>query len=354
MTQTPLAGTGSAAAARTLHASAPQFAGGLREVGPGTWAWLQPNGSWGEANAGLVVGNGASALIDTLWDQRLARSMLDAMAPLVADAPIRLVVNTHSDGDHWWGNSEAPAAAEIVTPHASLAQMRKEQTPAALARLHRVSAASGILPGRLGALGRYTGAMLAPFAFTDVELRFPNRAFSGRQTEHVGGHELRLIEVGPAHTPGDSIVHVPHAGVVFAADMLFIGSTPVMWQGPLSNWLTALDTLLSLDVDTFVPGHGPVCGRAEVQQLRAYWEWLDAGVAAQHAAGASAPAAARALTRDPEFARYRDWQHPERMLISITTVLRALSGKGPVAETPAARARLFAQVAALGRELASR
>lgn len=28
---------------------------GLTEVGPGVHAWLQPNGAWGESNAGLIV-----------------------------------------------------------------------------------------------------------------------------------------------------------------------------------------------------------------------------------------------------------------------------------------------------------
>lgn len=40
-----------------------------------------------------------------------------------------------------------------------------------------------------------------------------------------------------------------------------------MWHGPLENWLTALGTLLALDADTFVPGHGPVGGRAEIEAL---------------------------------------------------------------------------------------
>jgi cyclase len=63
----------------------------------------------GESNAGLVVGDGTSLLVDTLWDPRLTRRMLNAMAALIEGAPIKRLVNTHSDGDHWWGNQEAPA-----------------------------------------------------------------------------------------------------------------------------------------------------------------------------------------------------------------------------------------------------
>lgn len=338
----------------TLQGELPRYERGLREVGAGAWAWLQPNGSWGEANAGLVVGDGVSALIDTLWGPRLAREMLAAMAPQVAEAPIGLVVDTHSDGDHWWGNSEVPTAAEIVTSRASLDAMREEASPGDLARMRRLARLVAHLPGRPGAMGRYVGAMLAPFDFGDVELRLPDRAFAGTATEVVGGRELRLIEVGPAHTAGDLVVHVPDAAVVYAADVLFLGATPIMWAGPLENWIAALD--LGAAADRPVARHVGLGVEREqqVEALRDYWRWLGEAVGAEHARGRSALEAARALTRDGEFARYAGWLCPERMVISVTTVHRALSGEGPVPASPPARARLFAQVARLGRELASR
>ncbi len=61
-----------------------------------------------------------------------------------------------------------------------------------------------------------------------------------------------------------------------------------MWAGPLTNWLSALELLLARDADTFVAGHGPVGRRADVEALRDYWQWLDAGVRRHHAAGRSA------------------------------------------------------------------
>ena len=71
----------------------------------------------GESNAALVAGDGASLPVDTLWDPPLTRRMLAAMAPLLADAPIVTLVNSHSDGDHWWGNQEV-AGAEIAATQA--------------------------------------------------------------------------------------------------------------------------------------------------------------------------------------------------------------------------------------------
>ena len=329
-----------------------RFAGGLREVGPGTYAWMQPNGAWGEANAGLIVGDGASLLLDTLWDETLAQQMLAAMAPYVRAAPIRTVVNTHSDGDHWWGNAAVPADAEILTCAASRAAMEAESSPQELARLARLAGRARRAPGSLGALNRYIADMLSPFDLAGVRLRYPDRTFGERATLDVGGREVRLLVLGPAHTPGDTVAHLPDAGVVFAADLVFVKAIPVMWHGPSAGWLGALDALLELDADVYVPGHGDIAGAGELEAMRRFWVWLRAAAGDRHAAGESPLAASEALVRSAGFDEFRDWECPERILISVAALNREFAGQPPMRVTPLVRARLFRQVAILQQRLA--
>ena len=255
--------------AAPLHPGSSRFEGGLREVGSDVHAWLQPNGLLGESNAGLVIGNGASLLVDTLWDPRLTRRMLAAMAPLLAQAPIETVVNTHSDGDHWWGNQEVESA-DIVASEAAAVAMA-EESPAKMKRFGRLAGAlrlAGSLPvpyprrRDVVAIAAYVSEALAPFAFDEVRLVPPTRTFSGQLDLDIGGRAVSLIAVGPAHSPGDVIVWVPDAQVAIAADILFIGVTPIMWTGPLERWIAALERLLELGAERFVPGHGPICGAA--------------------------------------------------------------------------------------------
>ena len=52
----------------------------LEDLGGGLFAWLQPDGSWGLSNAGLIADEEASLLVDTLYDLPLTKRMLDAMA----------------------------------------------------------------------------------------------------------------------------------------------------------------------------------------------------------------------------------------------------------------------------------
>lgn len=321
-------------------------------MAPRTYAWLQPDGCLGESNAGLVAGDGASLLVDTLWDERLTRRMLDAMAPVVAGAPLKQAFVTHPDGDHWWGNAELPAETEILATASCDRAMRAEAPPRVLAGMAAATRAASALPGRAGALARRGHVQLAPFHWRGVRRRYADRTISDRETLDAGGRAVHVRSLGPAHTASDSIVHVPDVGVVFAADLLFVGVAPVMWHGPVETWLAALETLLSLDAGVYVPGHGPPCGRAEVEELAAYWRWLRDGVRGQRAAGRDAGEAAELLVRSPDHGRWDSWQQPERIAINVATMYRNLDG-GPPEVAPPVRAKLLLRTLALGHELAA-
>jgi glyoxylase-like metal-dependent hydrolase (beta-lactamase superfamily II) len=316
----------------TLFGDRERYPSGLRRVAPGVHAWLQPNGAWGESNAGLIVGTGESLLVDTLWDLPLTRRMLDAMGPLVEGAPIRTLVNTHGDGDHWFGN-ELVGAREIVATNAAAAHEMRAVTPVSMVALRRLGSAlelAGRSPiryparGSVGSSGRFLRGWVAPYEHRDISLTRPTRTFSGRLELDVGGRKVELIEVGPAHTHGDLIVHVPDARVVFAADVAFVGSTPVMWVGPLAGWLRALDTIEALEPEVVVPGHGPVTDLAGLVTLREYWAYLDAAARPRLAAGLAVNAVAREVVSSEDYSAqpFASWECPERAVINVHTLDR--------------------------------
>ena len=127
-------------------------------------------------------------------------------------------------------------------------------------------------PGDVGELFR---SFFGEFDFDGIELEPPTRTFDRRLTSTSVAGRSSSIEVGPAHTAGDTIVHVPDASTVFTGDILFIGGTPIVWAGPLSNWVAACDLMLDLDVDTVVPGHGPVTDNDGIRAVREYLAYVD-------------------------------------------------------------------------------
>ncbi len=90
---------------------------------------------------------------------------------------------------------------------------------------------------------------------------------------------------------------MPDAATIYTGDILFIGGTPIVWAGPLANWIAACDLMLGMDVDTVVPGHGPVTDKAGVTTVRDYLAFVDREATERHAAGVDAFDAARDIGR---------------------------------------------------------
>lgn len=322
-------------ATQTRYGEKPAYPAGLYELAPGVLAWMVPNGSWGEANAGLVVGEGQSLLIDTLWDVQTTQQMLAAMQPYTAQAPIQTLVNTHADGDHFFGNQLLPEA-DSLTSQASLAEMGHTK-PQSMILLERIGKWLCLLPGRRQKqAGHWFQQMAAPYHFEEVVHTPARRTFQGETTLSIGGRQVQLIEVGPAHTRGDLLVYIPGARILFAADILFINSTPVMWAGPPANWLAALDKIDSLEADIIVPGHGPLTDKGGVAQVRAYWQFVEAQVRSRFAAGMGVYEAALDIVRSDAFQQsaFAGWNSPERMLTNVHFTYRHLHGRTNPVKVP--------------------
>jgi cyclase len=288
-----------------------RFTKGLHDIGSGCYAYLQPDGSWGWSNAGLIVDGEANLLVDTLFDLKLTREMLDTMRDAVPAArTIGALVNTHANGDHTFGNQLVKDAEIIATR--STAEEMAERPPSVVADLVRNRKELG--PGAeflYEVMGKH-------FTFDDVVYTPPTRTFEDKLTLNVGDKRVELLHVGPAHTRGDTLVYVPQDRIAFAGDILFVGGHPVIWAGPVGNWLRACDTILGWDVDVVVPGHGPITDKTGVKRFKSYLEYVHGEARKRYDAGLSYFDAACEIALDP----YADWLDPERIVINVASLYR--------------------------------
>lgn len=311
----------------------------LRDLGNDTWAWIAADRTWGFSNAGLIAGGSKALLVDTLFDLALTGEMLAAMrAAVPAAARIDTVVNTHANGDHCWGN-QLLRGAEIIASRQSAAEMVElpPRKVAGLMKAAKVACALGPLrppvSQLLGALGLalpadlftaapFVARIFAPFAFDGIELLPPTRTFDGSLQLSVGERAVELIEVGPAHTSGDIIVHVPADRVVFTGDILFVDAHPIIWAGPASSWIRACERIIDLDPAVVVPGHGPLADLGAVRRIKAYLEQISTAARRLYEQGASEADALAEIARDG----FDGWSERERLAVNIATIYRELRG----------------------------
>ena len=158
----------------------------------------------------------------------------------------------------------------------------------------------------------------------------------------MGGKQVRVVEVGPAHTRGDVVVEVPGEAVVYTGDILFVDGHPIMWEGPVGNWIRACEAICAMRPDVVVPGHGPLTDVAGVVRMRDYLAYIRDEARVRYEAGLSV----REAARDSSLADYASWGDAERIAVNVATLYREFGDPAP----PPGPLDLFGLMAELHRD----
>ncbi|MEC7765034.1 MAG: MBL fold metallo-hydrolase [Pseudomonadota bacterium] len=285
-----------------------EYKKGLHDLGNGCWAYIVPDGSYGWSNAGIIADGGETLLVDTLFDLHCTREMLAEMREKVPGADkIDILVNSHADGDHIYGN-ELVEGARIIASKGTAEDFARFD-PGVMASLMRD-------PSQFGKSGAFVKECFGVFDFEGITLTAPTETFSGRMTVEVGSKTVELIEVGPAHSLGDTLIYVPEDKVLYAADILFSIGTPIAWYGPIQRWIDACDLVLDMEIDVIVAGHGPLATKDDIVKMRNYFVDMTDRVRVLFDAGVPYEEAIYKL----DLGEYAKWRDPERVVVTIRTL----------------------------------
>jgi glyoxylase-like metal-dependent hydrolase (beta-lactamase superfamily II) len=232
-----------------------------QQVSPSAW-FVQGDAALGSpanrnfiSNSGFVVTPAGVVVIDALGSPQLARDLLQVIAKITPQ-PVTHVIVTHYHADHIYGLQEFRKQGARIVAHR-----------AALEYIHSDTAQSRLKASR---------TELAPWIDERTELVVPDQWIDGTTALDVGGQRIVVRPVGPAHTPEDVVVHLPSERVLFAGDLVFRGRIPFVGQADSRQWIAALDTLLEMQAEVVVPGHGAMSttARADLQLTRDYLTYL--------------------------------------------------------------------------------
>ncbi|MDC7789189.1 MBL fold metallo-hydrolase [Rhodoplanes sp. TEM] len=287
----------------------------LQPVGAGAYVWL---GADGESNAGAIDTGDSLLVVDTQQNESLARAFRAALAEQLGK-PVRAVVNTHYHLDHVAGNGVFAGSVPIVA---------HERTAEAFAALLGANGGQGWtvtdLPTKSALCYGETfselvaddpparaeaGRRLSEPGYERITIVPPTHTFSDRFAFHLPEEVVRLCYFGPAHCDGDVVVHLEHARVVFLGDLFFHGRFPWLGDCDLDGWIRVLDCVLSFEIETVIPGHGPPGTLRDLARFRDLLTALRDAVATAIRAGASEEQAARdvRLPRFEKLPRYAEW-----------------------------------------------
>ena len=202
---------------------------------------LKPDVYWvegGGGNSGVVVGDKGVIVIDAKTTPAGGKELLDDIAK-ITPKPVTAVILTHSDGDHVNGLASFPAGITIIA-HAN----NKKEQEAALAAGGRGAPPADRLP-------------------TQVVTK-------NKENLKIDGVKLEVLHWAPAHTSGDLVVYLPGQKIVFTGDIIASQRPDPLIHleknGSSEGWITTTKGIAALDSDQFVPGHGDVQTKADIQK----------------------------------------------------------------------------------------
>jgi glyoxylase-like metal-dependent hydrolase (beta-lactamase superfamily II) len=226
--------------------------------------------------------------------------------------PVRHVIYSHHDFDHAEG--AAVFAGATVWAHENVAKNLDGQLHRlaggyvdknANGRLDRAEAGGGYLAA-FDRLDRNKDGAITP-AEMNQEIVKPSRTYASRQTITLGGRTVELIHPGRNHSDDMTVILFPAERAAFGVDFISPGTTPGVSGDydftPLSEWVASIKAVESLDIDTFLPGHGRPGTKADVSANRQFLEDVAAAVQQGILEGRSADDLKKSLTL-PAYAKW--------------------------------------------------
>lgn len=274
----------------------------LKELAPGVYAYIQAGGpgrnNVSVSDAGVIVGDDGLMVIDSLTAPLHAKAMVAAIRK-VTDKPFRHLINTHHHGDHVNGNQYITGAEIIGHPYCRDEVLKMVAGPTLWQK--REGWADGTEERRI-----------LP----------PTTTIEHKVTYHYGKTVVEVFPMLPAHTYGDLVVYLPQHKILFVGDIGFFYVAPFCQNAHPSNWINVVDQIGRMDVDTIVPGHGPVGGQQHLADMGDYLRLLRTESRRRYDARMSAGKAAA----DIRLGKFENWIGPERIIMDTVRFYAEFAG----------------------------
>jgi cyclase len=247
---------------------------------------------WNDASSNSLVWvtDEGVMVVDSQQHPADARQLL-ALIRKISDKPIKWLVVSHAHGDHFLGNPVfKKEGATIISQRDTRAMMQKYykdeiERRSTYFKMHKLDPA-------------------------EIQVLMPDVTFDSRFTIYMGGKTAELIHLGPGQNPGDTLIHFPHARLLFLGGPFSRRNwSNYSFTPSVEGWIAVLRKAAQFDVDTYIGGHGDVSKREDILEYAQMHTEFVAAVKEGMAKGLTREQLAETVKME----KYKDYRNHHRM-----------------------------------------
>ena len=216
------------------------------------------------ANIGFIVGSKSIAVIDTGGTPEIGERLLKKIKE-TSSLPISHIIITHSHPDHFFGTEAFINDKVKIIGHEKLERALitnfefYKNLQFNLIKEESIKKARLILPNQTVKVGSI-------------------------ETIDIGNREIEIRAWKSGHTDNDLSIFDKQTNF-FWSENIFVNRVPSI-RASVKGWKSNLDEILKMDIDTIIPGHGPLKKKNEaIEPMMNYFDRLIKEVRKFHKTG---------------------------------------------------------------------
>lgn len=251
-------------------------------VAKGVFAAISEPGTGSVGNAAIIDLGDSTLLVDTFTTIQAAEDLKAAAIHLTGKS-VTFVVNTHWHSDHISGNQVFTPEAQIISTSmtremmATFVKERLDEFKSGPETVYQMLAEAEEklhqepneklrkeMQWEIASERAYMEML------PDLENTLPTITFEQKMTIHGRNRIVQLLSYGGGHTQSDTFVYLPEEKIAIMGDLVLSKHHPVLFSANPEEWVTILERVEQLEIETIVPGHGEVCSINELQEVKGY------------------------------------------------------------------------------------
>jgi len=217
-------------------------------------------------NAGFIVTSDGVVVVDSGWTVDSALTILGYAKAASRGKSVKYLIWTEHHSDHIFGSCVFAREGARIIAHRNAVLFLKD--------IGGIKNYVKFMKEKMKTESK--GFSVADVVFEGVEEVEPDIVVESERIFEVGSTEIVLIPL-PGHTPSNMVVYLPQHRVLFSGDAIYSKYPPntrFSTRKLIEEWIKGLEKLLELKTDVIVPGHGPLCGKSEIERNLRYLKSL--------------------------------------------------------------------------------